>query len=369
MLTKLFNAYISKNANSCSQDQQRTASILRILTLWLLALCSLEDALATPDLREKMVPVASASPTSPPGSILQLPPDSSSSFLNTPALEHTLQQRMSQTATPDQGHNLPTTSLKVTPAEESLFFQARRGERVRFAYQQGQWHAEVSSCIGDFSRRAVLPVVCCQGTDIASSLKVLSRYPSWYSQRQIHILDRNVCPTLGEVVFVGALGLKGGGQGQSFGRKGKTLGHPKQQADRGLDCSQPPDFSQKQGPSTSQAASLTGDPATITANLLRAAASAKGKELCRSHPTISASDQGPASIDQLAEDTGAMPSELTQTANRLQEQIDQLYPKLAKATQEDYSQIVNELIVHLVCLLELETCIGVPDNNSAQGYI
>ena len=73
-----------------------------------------------------------------------------------------------------------------------------------------QWRAEVSSHIGAFSRQSVLPVVCSQGTDVTSSLEVLSKYPSWYSQRQIHVLDRNVCPTLGEVVYVGELGLRGG---------------------------------------------------------------------------------------------------------------------------------------------------------------
>ena len=103
----------------------------------------------------------------------------------------------------------------VSPVEGNLSFQARAGERVRFHYQKDQWQAEVSSRKGAFSRRVVLPVVCSQGTDVSSSLEVLSNYPSWYSQRQIHVLDRNVCPTLGEVVYVGELGLKGGGNDPS----------------------------------------------------------------------------------------------------------------------------------------------------------
>ena len=119
---------------------------------------------------------------------------------------------MSQEAVPFIERDLLRTSPKATPASENLSFQARGGESVRFAYQQGQWCAEVSSRIGSASRRAVLPVVCSQGEAIASRLEVLSRYASWHSQRQIHVLDRNVCPTLGEVVYVGELGLKGGGE-------------------------------------------------------------------------------------------------------------------------------------------------------------
>ena len=119
---------------------------------------------------------------------------------------------MGQEAAPDKGGDLLRTSPKVTSVEEHLSFQARGRESVRFHYQMGQWCAEVSSHIGSASRRVVLPVVCSQGEDVASSLEVLSRYASWHSLRQIHVLDRNVCPTLGEVVCVGELGLKGGGE-------------------------------------------------------------------------------------------------------------------------------------------------------------
>ena len=103
----------------------------------------------------------------------------------------------------------------VSPVEGNLPFQARAGENVCFYYQEGQWRAEVSSRIGDFSRQVVLPVVCSSGEDAASTLEVLSRYPSSQRQRQLHVLDRNVCPTLGEVVYVGELGLKGGGNTES----------------------------------------------------------------------------------------------------------------------------------------------------------
>ena len=224
----VMKANTSKERNFYTQGQQFTARVL--FTVWLLASVSPEGTLAIP--KRQMVPatttspgdpsLASAPPTPPPGGILQLPPDSPGAFWSsgvacTPSLERALQQRMSQEATPDQEHDLLRTSPKVSPVSEHFSFEAREGENVRFHYQMDQWRAEVSSHIGAFSRQSVLPVVCSQGADVASRLEVLSRYPSWYSQRQIHVLDRNVCPTLGEVVYVGALGLRGGGEGEASG--------------------------------------------------------------------------------------------------------------------------------------------------------
>ena len=76
----------------------------------------------------------------------------------------------------------------------------------------GQWHAEVLSQIDDFSRQSVLPVVCSVGENVSSTLEALSNYPSWYSQRQIHVLGRNVVSTLGEVVYLGAARFEGRGR-------------------------------------------------------------------------------------------------------------------------------------------------------------
>ena len=218
------NVNTSKGKDFYTQGQRFAARVLFIV--WLLASSSPESILATPKRQPAMTPTPTTSPQGPslastpptplPGGILQLPPDSPGSFwgdsvASSPSIDAALQQRMSQEAVPDKRRELLRTSPKVSPASENLSFQAREGERVRFYYQMGrQWRAEVSSHIGAFSRQSVLPVVCSQGTDVTSSLEVLSKYPSWYSQRQIHVLDRNVCPTLGEVVYVGELGLRGG---------------------------------------------------------------------------------------------------------------------------------------------------------------
>ena len=224
------NANTSKERSYYTQGQRFAARILFIL--WLLASVSPEGILAIP--KRQMVPATTTSaqgsslvstpPTPPPGGILQLPPDSPGAFwggsiASSLSIDATLQERMSQEAALEKGCELPRTFPGASPVSEHLPFEARGGESVRFHYQMGQWRAEVSSHIGDFSRRAVLPVVCSQGEDIASSLEVLSKYPSWQCQRQIHVLARNVCPTLGEVVYVGELGLKGGGDASGSGEQ------------------------------------------------------------------------------------------------------------------------------------------------------
>ena len=234
----------SKEKSFYTQGQRFTARVLFIV--WLLASISPEGTLAAP--KGQMTPdttpspgdpsLASALHTLPPGGTLQLPPDAPGSFwgdsvASSPAIDAALQERMSQEAAPFRGGELLRTSPKVSPASKNFSFEARGGEKVRFSCQQGQWHAEVSSHIGAFSRSAVLPVVCSSGENVASSLEVLSRYASWYSHRQIHVLDRNMCPTLGEVVYVGELGLKGGGDASGSGeqegeRQLEAVSHPLQ---------------------------------------------------------------------------------------------------------------------------------------------
>ena len=190
-----------KRTNFYTQHQQRTARIL--FTAWILVSCNANVTLAAPGRGGAMVSATSTSSSS-----LELPPD------HRPVIAPAPQQRLSQEALPDKECDLLRTSSKVSLVGENLSFQARGGEKVRFTHQMGQWHAEVLSRIGAFSRQAVLPLVCSLGEDATSSIAALSRYPRWHSQRQIHVLGRNVCPTLGEVVYVGELGLKGGSRGE-----------------------------------------------------------------------------------------------------------------------------------------------------------
>ena len=284
-------ANTSKERSFYTQGQRFAARILFIL--WLLASGSPEGALATPKRQPTMTPALTTSPQgsslastpptpysasvfhlciapphpSAPGGILQLPPDSPGSFWgdsvgSSPSIEATLQERMSQEVAPDKRRDLLRTPPKVSPVSEHCSFEAREGENVRFHYQQGQWRAEVSSHIGAFSRRAVLPVVCSQGTDVTSSLEVLSNYPSWQRQRQIHVLDRKVCPTLGEVVYVGELGLKGGGEGEALKRQ-RSSSNDNPPQDRKKLCSAEPGLNPAEAdssPTVAQLKTLASDP-------------------------------------------------------------------------------------------------------------
>ena len=343
----------SKERSFYTQGQQCTARVL--FTVWLLASGSPATALATLKRQPAMVPatttspgepsLASVLPTPPPEDNLQLPPDFPGSFwgssvASTPSIHTALQHRMSQRVAPDKECDPFRTSLKVTPVGENLPFEARDGESVRFHYQMGQWRAEVSSRIGSASRRAVLPVVCSQGEDVASSLEVLSGYPSWQRQRQIHVLDRNVCPTLGEVVYVGELGLKGGGEGKASG-SGKPQGEVSDPVEQG-------DGEQTEQAVSLEAASPVDHPTTTTGTPTITSSSAKGKEPYRPRLATRVSD--------LAESKGPTPLELDQIeAKRLKEQIDQRYPKLSEATDEAAAQqLVEELITPLERLVELE---------------
>ena len=139
---------------------------------------------------------------------------------------------------PPARHHLLPTSPKVSPFSENLPYQARGGQEVHFQCHMGQWCAQVLSLVGNFSRQALLPVVCSQGADVASSLEVLSRYPSWCSQYQIHVLSKSESPTLGEVVYIGALGLRGGCEGEGGGKgKGSCSRDPQEDNER---CSKRP---------------------------------------------------------------------------------------------------------------------------------
>ncbi|MEM7383260.1 MAG: hypothetical protein AAF400_03035, partial [Bacteroidota bacterium] len=219
------NTRDTKLSNCYTQGQRSAARIL--LTVWLLTSYSPDITRAAPEGGRAMVTTTIAPEPSAPGA-LTLPSASG------PAMERVLQQRMSQEAVPYQRRGLRRTSIEVIPVGENLSFQARGGEQVRFHYEADQWRAEVLSRMGGFSRQSVLPVVCILGEDVASSLEILSRYPSWYSQRQIHVLGGKVFPALGEVVYVGELGLKGGGQAQSSASskpQGELPANPAEQGD------------------------------------------------------------------------------------------------------------------------------------------
>ena len=340
----------SKERNFYTQGQQVAARILFIV--WLFASGSPDSLLAIP--KREMTPapttspddpaLASAPPTPLPGGALELPPDAPGVFwgdtvASSPAIGAALQQRMSQEAALFRERDLLSTSLKVTPVSENLSFQARGGESVRFHYQQGQWHAEVSSHIGAFSRRAVLPVVCSRGEDVASNLEVLSKYPLWYSQRQIHVLDRNVCPTLGEVVYVGELGLRGGGEGESSG-SGEPQGEdPAEQGDGG----QTEQAVSSQARGKQLASGDVNEPNLLTSSASRVPGTSRALSLDVTRSAELATNQA----------SSQLPSAQVE-AQRLRKEIAELYLTFSEASEANALLMIDRLLHPLGSLLELE---------------
>ena len=119
MITKLFNANTSKSTNFGPQDQQRTARLLRTLAPCLLALCSPEGALATPEanpeLRQEIMSVANTLLLLPPRVASQSPPGpsrSSNTFAMSPPEEAS--QSPPDSPGPPDDNNATSTFLSVS---------------------------------------------------------------------------------------------------------------------------------------------------------------------------------------------------------------------------------------------------------------
>ncbi|MEM7383220.1 MAG: hypothetical protein AAF400_02815, partial [Bacteroidota bacterium] len=225
-----------------------------------------------------------------------------------------------------------------------MSFQAQGGEQVRFHYERDQWRAEVLSRIGNFARQSLLPVVCSLGEDVASSLEVLSKYPSWQRQRQIHVLDRNVCPTLGEVVYLGELGLRGGGEGETSG-SGEPQGEANGPAEKD-DREQTEQEVSSEAKGKEVASGDINDP-----NL------PKPSEPSRSQAPSTSQACSPDAARLAASAAGQTPSELSSAqakAQKLRKEIAELYSAFSEASETNALLIVDKLLHPIGNLLELE---------------
>ncbi|MHA7877588.1 MAG: hypothetical protein ACX93T_01540, partial [Bacteroidota bacterium] len=88
------------------------------------------------------------------------------------------------------------------------------GQQVSIQEQDGRWFAQVQDIWG---RTQVLPVVCAPNQTPEQAIELLSYKPSGHYRYWIHILDLAVIHSLcvSRVVYVGALGLRGGGNSAS----------------------------------------------------------------------------------------------------------------------------------------------------------
>ena len=71
--------------------------------------------------------------------------------------------------------------------------------------------ATVTRRIGHLDCVEKLPVVCQSHGDIEAALAALQNQPNRHTQRRIHVLETNQPPYAPRMVYVGAMGLRGGG--------------------------------------------------------------------------------------------------------------------------------------------------------------
>ena len=93
------------------------------------------------------------------------------------------------------------------------------GEEVTFHRVTGQWQAQVKETLGACSREQTLPVRF--AGDPFVQLKNLQELGARYTKNRIHILQTDQAPWAPRCIYVGAMGLKGGGNSSSRSSKCK----------------------------------------------------------------------------------------------------------------------------------------------------
>ncbi len=101
------------------------------------------------------------------------------------------------------------SKLSASPNYPIGPFVLSLGKEVTFSQVAGCWEAVVKESWGPFSRAMALPVLCKE--DVSVALRNLESEAVINTQRRIHILETHQPPWVPRVVYVGALGLRGGG--------------------------------------------------------------------------------------------------------------------------------------------------------------
>ena len=127
---------------------------------------------------------------------------------NTPHPEKTIQENSALHQQEDSpNHGTPT-------------YLIAKGAQVRFQKQADTWQAHVKDVWG---REQMLPMVCAPDQTQEQAIAVLaSKAPAQYKYC-IHILETDQPPWAPKVVYVGALGLRGGDGGVRFGAVLKAM--------------------------------------------------------------------------------------------------------------------------------------------------
>jgi len=104
----------------------------------------------------------------------------------------------------------PASKAVASPKAPIGPFELSPGKVVSLSQVSGQWQANVKESYGPLSREMTLPVLC--SGDLSAALRSLHGEEAVYRKRHIHILERAQVPWASRCVYIGELGLKGGGK-------------------------------------------------------------------------------------------------------------------------------------------------------------
>jgi len=99
-------------------------------------------------------------------------------------------------------------------------FVLASGQEVVFGRVADHWQASVQDMWGTLCRETTLPVIC-KG-DLSAALHNLRGQGAVHQQKLIHILQTDQLPWAPSVVYVGAMGLKGGMEKEARQAQGQT---------------------------------------------------------------------------------------------------------------------------------------------------
>jgi len=119
---------------------------------------------------------------------------------------------------PKGQHALKATECKeshLKPASNLAFhtYPSAQGHQVRFQEQAGTWMAQVQDGWG---REQELPVICAPDQTPVHALQQLSSKAPGQHKYWVHVLETHQPPWAPRIVYVGVLGVRGGGAIYSF---------------------------------------------------------------------------------------------------------------------------------------------------------
>ncbi len=201
------HAASSSPSCSCSATSKRKQSIENMLQHVVLDKDAIARRQGTPLTTSRTVaPVVAARPSQPQ----ELHP---TSYLHAERL-YPVFSRQPQ---PKVQHVLKATECKASHLKPSISlvlqpYPSAQGHQVRFQEANGKWLAQVQDVWGCAQ---LLPVVCAPDQNLAQAIQKLARRAPGQHKYWVHVLETNQPPS--RVVYVGALGLRGGGNGSSSG--------------------------------------------------------------------------------------------------------------------------------------------------------